>query len=570
MVFVLLISFFFLDIVHITKGDRTSTTCYLGDVGVGALAGVLAIVISVTMVAVQFSSQYSTRVVHLYIKSFAFWLLIGVYIPTIVFNVLLLNQIEAAAAINIKVIDLSIVLTILCFILIVPYSIFVLSDLRPLQIIEKMLRKIDQKFVKTNEGQEMPLPISIDYLLPVAEIIEKAVRSYDRSTIMNGLENMYKDYDHLITKETFMTHREIHEHENNKVASGSIHTLPIQTFSTFAAILFCFARLTSYQNNFLSKYFLYYFSNIANTAILNSDNNTLKKIADIFVKMAEPHNSKEMTDATDNAIDALRQIAESAANQKLTDVTIYTLKKILEVVNSGKSDKNGLRLFELGQKFSEQKELETATQDILRKLSEFEYFEEIGIIGIKVAQNNQKDATIEAVATLVDLADLAERSDSEKKAEDIMDVAIGIIVEATNHELEVQFASEKIGRYMCKKISKAQNNEEKIYNINQEEEKLNIYGNEACKFNILECKPNEIILEVKNCCIKTIEKLDDKEIKSYCDKTKKCRTELPVCTITYSYLACAIKRVKQCKNVKLKKPLEWNENGLCKLTFVLE
>ena len=523
MVFALLICFTFFDIVHITKGDKTSTISYLSDVGVGALAGVLAIVISVTLVAVQFSSQYSPRVMDYFTKAFLF--LIGVYIPTIVFNVLILNRIEEGAAISTKMIDISIVLTILCFILIAPYFLYIIHDLRPVPLIARILRKIDQKFVKINAGQKIPLPLKSDHVLPVAEIIEKAVKSNDRSTIGNGLDKMYECYDNVITKE---------------------------------------------NNNFLSEYFLYHFSNIANTAILNSDNDTINKIGDIFVKMVEPHNSKEMTYATDNAIVALRQIAESATNQKLTDVTIKTVEKFVAVVNSTKSDKNMDMLFRLGQIVSEQKELEIATKEILIGLGKFEYVEEIGIIGISAAQNNQKDATIEAVATLVDLADLAEGSDSEKKAETIMDVAIGIIVEATNQELAVQLASEKIGRYMCKKISNAQNNEEKIYNIKKVEEKLNIYGNEACKFNIQACKPNEIILEVKNCCIKTIEKLDDEEIKSYCEKTEKGRTELPVCTITYSYLACAIKRVTQCKNVKLKKPLEWNENGLCKLTFVLE
>jgi hypothetical protein len=520
MVFALLICFTFFDIVHITKGDKTSTISYLSDVGVGALAGVLAIVISVTLVAVQFSSQYSPRVMDYFTKAFLF--LIGVYIPTIVFNVLILNRIEEGAAISTKMIDISIVLTILCFILIAPYFLYIIHDLRPVPLIARILRKIDQKFVKINAGQKIPLPLNSDHVLPVAEIIEKAVKSNDRSTVGNGLDKMYECYDNVITKE---------------------------------------------NNNFLSEYFLYHFSNIANTAILNSDNDTINKIGDIFVKMAEPHNSKEMTYATDNAIVALRQIAESATNQKLTDVTIKTVEKFVAVVNSTKSDKNMDMLFRLGQIVSEQKELEIATKEILIELGKFEYVEEIGIIGISAAQNNQKVATIEALATLVDLA---EGSDSEKKAETIMDVAIEIIVEATNHELAVQLASEKIGRYMCKKISNAQNNEEKIYNIKKVEEKLNIYGNEACKFNIQECKPNEIILEVKNCFIKTIEKLDDEEIKSYCDKAKKCQTELPVCTITYSYLACAIKRVKQCKNVKLKKPLEWNENGLCKLTFVLE
>jgi phosphoribosylcarboxyaminoimidazole (NCAIR) mutase len=499
----LLISLFLLSPLNITSGNWNSTQTHFSSVGVEALAGVLAIVISVTLMAVQFSSQeYSQKIMGSYIRSFFFWSLIVIYILTIIFNILILNRIPQNITnntINTKMVDLSIMLTILCFVLLIPYFLFTVMQLRPEHIIKRILMSVDKKFAKSNQGKDLE-DLDSDPVLPVIDIIEKAMKSYDRSTIRLGLDKMYERYD-LITKE---------------------------------------------NDQFISGYFKKHFLKLSESAMLNSNIYTIKRIVDNFVKMARQHNAKEKTYATDHATDAFYQIAVNALEHNLTEVVIYTVDKFVKVVTGFKKSEKDMiiayediapRLSGLGQIISKQNELEVATMKVLEGLRKLEDIFGLNMVGSSAIENSQTNAAMKAVEMLVDLSkDLSKKTELEEDMKMAINTANDLILEATDNKQKVELASTLLGEYMGKELSKGKTNIKELENESY------------CKFKVLEEGFNKVILEMKSCCIKTIKKFDDEKIQSYCQKTSATNEqgyeELPVCTITYSYLTSAIKQIK--------------------------
>jgi hypothetical protein len=446
----------------ITKGIDSSTTNYLSEVGVGALAGVLAIALSVTLMAVQFSSQeYSPMIVKYFIRSSTFWSMILIYIPTILFNILLLNYINVPIEpFNHKWVDTSILLTMLCFLLLIPFFYFSLSELQPGYIFKNILRQVDKKFIKTNRDKELPLPRDSDPLSPFIENIEESIKSKDRSLIMIGLKEMHEYYNDLSAR------------ENDK---------------------------------FISEYFKTHFSTIANSAIQNSDEESIKRIVDIFLEIAQQN-----PDKTSSWIFELGSIL--AGQQKIQADKVVEIKQLLEV------------------------------------LQNYPEPDTIGItdIGLMAAKNKQKGIVIEAVGTLIDIA--------KNEIDQNVTSAMRIIVAATDHKLNVTPASRRVGNHIGKVITR---DKESIDDLEKED---------MWKIKLRK-QPHIIIAEVESCWIQTIMGYDKEKLNStYCEKSLKGSDELSVCKVTQSCLTTAINQIEGGK-YKLKKPIKPTENGLCKLTF---
>ncbi len=168
--------------------------------GVGALAGILAIVISLTLMAVQFASQeYSHRIMGAYIKSTTFWSLIGVYTFAILYNVYAIGSV--GETVEPKVVEVSMLLTTLCLILLIPHFVFTMAHLRPNFIISEIFRTMDSKYLdsikKYSQGGRLVVPSEEDRLLPAIETIEKSIKKGDRTTTRTALDELYDYYSNL-------------------------------------------------------------------------------------------------------------------------------------------------------------------------------------------------------------------------------------------------------------------------------------------------------------------------------------------------------------------------------------
>ncbi|MBI4287899.1 MAG: DUF2254 domain-containing protein [Chloroflexi bacterium] len=165
--------------------------------GIGGIAAIFAIIMSISIMAVQFASQeYTHRIMNAYMKSSTFWSLIIIYIGTLIYNIYFTGSIEDPA--NPVIADVSILLQILCFLMLVPHFISTTSQLNPNYIINKILRTVNKDYISSLEryykDEKINVPSNMDRVLPVVEIVEKAIIKGDRDTTRTTVDKLYKAY----------------------------------------------------------------------------------------------------------------------------------------------------------------------------------------------------------------------------------------------------------------------------------------------------------------------------------------------------------------------------------------
>ncbi len=172
--------------------------------GVEALAAVLAIVIALTLMAIEFAAQeYTHRIMDTYIKSTMFWSMIAMYLITMIYNIYMVAILDMP--VNTKFLDASILSQTLCFLMLVPYFIITTIHLRPESIISRILRTIDKEYISSirrffHQGR-MDIPSSADRMLPAIEIIERSIEKGDRATTRAALDEIHSCYNKYVTLE---------------------------------------------------------------------------------------------------------------------------------------------------------------------------------------------------------------------------------------------------------------------------------------------------------------------------------------------------------------------------------
>ena len=184
--------------------DLENARGILEGVGVEGLSAIFAIVISLTLMAVQFASQqYSHRIMDLHIKSLAFWSVVIIYLGSLLYNVFMLGRLEAP--VETKYVEISMLLTALCFVMLIPYFFITMVRLRPESVIGHLLTKLDENYLNSIKGLlregETRIPGEADKMLPIMEIIEKSIGSGDRGTARFGIGEIYKRYMADLKKE---------------------------------------------------------------------------------------------------------------------------------------------------------------------------------------------------------------------------------------------------------------------------------------------------------------------------------------------------------------------------------
>lgn len=188
----------------LANDDLENARSILEGVGVEGLSAIFAIVISLTLMAVQFASQqYTHRIMDLHVKSLTFWSVIVVYLGSLLYNVFLLGRLEAP--VESKYIEVSMLLTALCFLMLIPFFFITMVRLRPETVVDNLLAKMDTAYLNSiqdlmQEG-ETRIAGELDKMLPITEIIEKSVGNGDRGTVRFGLGEIYQCYMANLTKE---------------------------------------------------------------------------------------------------------------------------------------------------------------------------------------------------------------------------------------------------------------------------------------------------------------------------------------------------------------------------------
>jgi hypothetical protein len=180
---------------------------YLLSALVQSLAAVIALVITLSLVAVQLAAQsYSPRIIDVYKKNPDMWILLGIYIITIFYGLGL-----------IKIVGLGILgsymegaifaayfMGFFAFVCLVPYMLKTLDLLKPSTVIKLLAGEITKKNIL--EFLEIDGQIDDrDPVQPVVDIINGAIERNDYETVRNGLESIKKSTIYLINQNSLET-----------------------------------------------------------------------------------------------------------------------------------------------------------------------------------------------------------------------------------------------------------------------------------------------------------------------------------------------------------------------------
>ncbi len=184
--FMVSIIFFYQLDKNISSNISNNSALYLLSAMAQALAAILAIVIGFSFVAVQVSAQiWSPRVFDLILKGKALWWLLVIYGFSILYDLLLLRIIPEKNIDDIFLVYLingSIVLTFVSFMLLFPYAYYTIERLKPEKIIQGIIKIKDDNLEQLRR----------DTILPVVDIMNKAIIANDPHTLKVGLDELEK------------------------------------------------------------------------------------------------------------------------------------------------------------------------------------------------------------------------------------------------------------------------------------------------------------------------------------------------------------------------------------------
>ncbi|MDY6865035.1 MAG: DUF2254 family protein [Halobacteriota archaeon] len=144
------------------------------------LAAILALVVGFSFVAIQLSAHFgSPRVFDLFLKGRAFWCILTIFLFSIIYDFAILRILsEETLDLLVKWINYSVILVLISFLSLFPYTHITINQLKPKRIIKGII-KIKSDDVKSLER---------DTILPIVDLLNKAVIANDLHTLNVGLE----------------------------------------------------------------------------------------------------------------------------------------------------------------------------------------------------------------------------------------------------------------------------------------------------------------------------------------------------------------------------------------------
>lgn len=162
---------------------------YLISALVQSLAATIALVITLSLVAVQLAAQsYSARVIDVYKNNPDMWILLSIYIVVIFYGLGLLKVIDiGVAGINMELAIFAVYfLGFFAFVCLIPYILKTLDLLKPSKVID--LLAMDITIEKVMKALEDDGEITEkDPIQPIIDIINSSLERNDYETVRNGL-----------------------------------------------------------------------------------------------------------------------------------------------------------------------------------------------------------------------------------------------------------------------------------------------------------------------------------------------------------------------------------------------
>jgi hypothetical protein len=173
---------------------------YLISALVQSLAATIALVVSLSLVAVQLAAQsYSARVIDVYKNNPDMWILLSIYIAVIFYGLGLLKVIDiGVAGINMEfAIFAAYFLGFFAFVCLVPYMLKTLDLLKPSVVIKLLAADITKEKILETLKKDGEIADK-DPVQPIIDMINAALERNDYETVRNGLKaikNLFDDVD---------------------------------------------------------------------------------------------------------------------------------------------------------------------------------------------------------------------------------------------------------------------------------------------------------------------------------------------------------------------------------------
>lgn len=169
----------------VPAGDLERFHILYTEIGIQTTAGIFAIIISLSLVAIQFAAQeYSHRIMEYYLKSTVFWTTMIAYLVIIVAGIVL--QARATPDDDVRAAVVLLIGVFLGLTLLIPHFLITAAYLKPEFVVQKLMNGLNDRYARSLMNKGLPQPDS-DRLLPVIEIIERSIDRGDVTTMRGAV-----------------------------------------------------------------------------------------------------------------------------------------------------------------------------------------------------------------------------------------------------------------------------------------------------------------------------------------------------------------------------------------------
>lgn len=432
---------------------------YLLSALVQSLAAIIAIVVTLTLVAVQLAaSAYSPRVIDIFKKDWVMWLLLVGYGLSIFFGLFVLEMIggkyQSLGHWGVSLescIFLAYLMGIAAFAGLFFHIGNVIDLLKPENIIRKLSEDITRenvlkhiKSIKENE-KDKTKPIVKDPIQPIVDIIHSAVMKYDIATTGVGLKVVTDRMIEIIDSDG---QKDISSHLCDHL--GRVGRLTASNRDVDSAIEIVNNLCNFWRSTTANKFEFAASRAVQSLRLFGKDaidhkfefaaRYTIKHLERVGIDVARNGNAV----ATKKVVESLGQLGMAAARTKI-EIVAQDAVKYLECVGKCAA-KNQLKdatvqaLDSLGRvgMYAAENELKYVTSEAVRSIRD---------VGKAAAKNKLEDATVQAVASLGDVGTSAvEKGLEEGAMEAVLSLRkVGQIAAKNELEAATEQTAESIG-----------------------------------------------------------------------------------------------------------------------------
>ena len=163
-------------------------------------ATIIAIIISLSLIAVQLAvSAYSARVIKAFNSSLRFWGIVGLYLITIIFSLIIFLKLypldpEAPRPFLRELILIAYSLGVIALLALIPYIVVIFDLMQPKSIINQLKKEInEEKICSANRDEDGEDPMQ-----PIVDIVTVSIEKNDSVTIKDGLKAIERQISKIL------------------------------------------------------------------------------------------------------------------------------------------------------------------------------------------------------------------------------------------------------------------------------------------------------------------------------------------------------------------------------------